>query len=321
MIIKKIKSHPKAFSLIELSIVILIVSIIITGALTVSKTSIRNANAKITADKMSAIYTALTNFLNTNKRLPCPGVFTNINTSTSYGTEAATPGTCTGVINPSGFIIYGMVPTAALGLSSDMASDGFGTRFSYMVDRRFTARSTNPADTAGFEIIGGQQFAAGTVISTIINVKEGTAASNIDITTLALMAIISHGPNKLGGFSPSSTTANSTTNATSEENENLSTSANVVIYNSSTNSLFDDTILFKNKTQLIVDAGMEFIMCSYNESNYISGGTTTLLFPSPGVYYGQTKQSSNSCLTVSGQKNRRCGKYGVWGALDFACTN
>lgn len=68
------KRHKKAFSLIELSIIILIISIIAAGSLTVSKTIVNNAKIATTKAKMDTIYKALTAFIATNRRLPCPAL-------------------------------------------------------------------------------------------------------------------------------------------------------------------------------------------------------------------------------------------------------
>lgn len=66
------KNNKTAYSLLELSIVILIISILISGVLTMSVGTTNNAKNKATNDKILEIYKALGNFLLTNKRLPCP---------------------------------------------------------------------------------------------------------------------------------------------------------------------------------------------------------------------------------------------------------
>jgi prepilin-type N-terminal cleavage/methylation domain-containing protein len=85
------KSSPKAFSLLELSIVILIASILVTGALSVSSSMTDERKIIITKDRMDVIYKALGTFLLKNKRLPCPASLLEIkSTSTTYGTELYT---------------------------------------------------------------------------------------------------------------------------------------------------------------------------------------------------------------------------------------
>ena len=66
------KNNKTAYSLLELSIVILIIAILISGAMTMSVGTLNNAKNKATQDKIAEIYKSLGNFLLANKRLPCP---------------------------------------------------------------------------------------------------------------------------------------------------------------------------------------------------------------------------------------------------------
>ena len=131
---RKIK---KAFSLIELSVVILIVSIVLAGTLSVRNSQDVANKTKITNERIAAIYKAMGVFLLENYRLPCPGLVTNAITDATYGDENRSSQDCdTSGTYTSGNIIYGMVPTKALGLPSEMAADAWGGRFSYLVDDR-----------------------------------------------------------------------------------------------------------------------------------------------------------------------------------------
>src|SRR3989338_7419279 len=109
------KVFKKAYSLIELSIVILIISILITGALTVSVGSVNNAKIKNTNDRLQQVYKALGNFLVANKRMPCPASLKKIKTTDSdYGAEVGSQGACSGSgvyqSTTSANLVYGMVP-------------------------------------------------------------------------------------------------------------------------------------------------------------------------------------------------------------------
>ncbi|MCE3255014.1 MAG: hypothetical protein K0R25_508 [Rickettsiaceae bacterium] len=339
------KSGRTGFSLIELAIVILIVSILITGSLTVSKTSINVAKNKVTKEKMATIYDALTNFLNANRRLPCPSLLNvakggNSGTTTTpnninYGQEVGTTGGVVGTGVCSNAIVattnapnlaYGGVPFLALGLDPDMAEDGFGTKFTYVVDSRFTKASTSTASTDGFEITKGSPAPADTSTTDLSSADiQGPSGTALLGNKNAIMVLISHGSNKFRGFNATSTKINADSTVT-DENENGCTAGSnsdcttptttafdrdFMAY--STDANFDDFVLYKTKSQLVKDAGLEYIMCSASEANMTSPGT-----------YTWTVNSTYGCIVCSSNvanHRKTCGKYGIWGAdLATTCT-
>ena len=316
------KNHKKAFSLIELSIVILIVSILISGSLTLSKTSITNNKTKITKERMDAVYRAITTFVAINKRLPCPAALTVVKGVALYGEEAATPGTCTGLFTSTNApnLVYGMVPTAALGLSPDMAEDGFGTKISFVVDSRFTSRADGSTHNGGFEGTKGTLAVDKAIDS--LNIITVQGPSGTDLTTYSVLALISHGNNKHKGFNATSTAQN-TTSGTADENSNgcdetygscgvavAGYNANFIAY--STTAGFDDIVLFKTKQQIVRDAGLEFIACSKDEAEYDQGLPWRYTF-SNGANHEIKVYSS--CGGTGGLERiaKTCGQFGVWG--------
>ncbi len=307
--------HKKGFSLIELSIVILIVSILITGSLGISKTAINNSKTKVTKDRMDSVYQAFTNFLANNRRLPCPALITAAKGSAGYGNEAATPGTCTSTYNSSnaGNLVYGMVPIAALGLDPDMAEDGFGTKFTYVVDKRFTKQSLNSAATDGFEITQGVPNEAQTSSTDLSGIDvQGPPISpgpgNLLLSNRnGVLFLMSHGANKFNGFNATGTAQNGTSTVTDENSNSCNpcftdgtASFDRIFLTSSTDPNFDDIALFKNKTQLVRDAGSEFIMCSPSEAQ-----TASLTWITNGSY-------GFSVCSGTPNRSKTCGKYGVW---------
>ena len=147
----------KAFSLIELSIVLVIIAILISASMPVATSVINNYKNRITKERIQAIYQALGNFTVSYQRLPCPASITLTKSDANYGMEidCGTLPYYSGQSNPipapnsgvwqntwSPNLIYGMIPVAALGLSKDMAEDGFGNKLAYSVIRGFTNLST-----------------------------------------------------------------------------------------------------------------------------------------------------------------------------------
>ena len=343
------KNPKKAFSLLELSIVILIISILIVGSMSASVTAINNAKYKVTRDRMAEIYKAMGSYLLTNKALPCPASLKNlksdVTTGPSYGI-AGSAGTCAldGVFI-GGSLAYGMVPVQALGLNTDMAEDGFGSRFTYVVATTFTNPSVTTNDTTGF----GR--APETSIMTVKESLTTTAAAFQTNTTDAIFVIISHGANKYGAFNNNSSTQN-TASTDLDEQKNYGTSfvdgagtADTVTISSyfvptSVNSdAFDDVFFYKTRNTMLIDFNaLSLIVCKNGATNgadySIAGGAITTAFPWPATttsptYYGQIVASTDTCtshnssyVTTVTYPTKRCGAFGVWqpGALN-PCTN
>ncbi|MFT6219461.1 MAG: hypothetical protein ACJAVG_000156, partial [Rickettsiales bacterium] len=79
---------------------------------------------------------------------------------------------------------------------------------------------------------------------------------------------------------------------------------------SSSDSDFNDIVLFKTKTQLVKDAGLEFIMCNGSEATAFSGATYN--WTNLNATYGCTLSSvANATLCV----RKTCGKYGIWSSI------
>jgi prepilin-type N-terminal cleavage/methylation domain-containing protein len=312
------KNFKKAYSLIELSIVILIISILITGALSVSVNSINNAKIKVTNDRIAEIYKALGSYLLINKKLPCPAALTLEKTNGSYGT-AGTDGTCTAagiyLSTTSGALslVYGMVPFKALGLTSDVAEDGFGSKISYVVHRDFTT-------TIAYNTGGHTTTVPYDPASAIIQIKD--KVSGVISTSYAIFALIGHGANKSGAFNAASaSTTPNTRSADADEMDNdtgtiSGTTANfdtMFISSSTSSDVFDDVVFAKNRTQMLQDFNAySVIPCAATSENPLYGITINW----PAGSYGQVVVSSTNCPAgyTSGvtKPTKRCGEFGVW---------
>ncbi len=87
------------FSLIEICIVLGIIAIVTASGMTIFSNSLQERQLKDTQKKMQAIQDALLNYRSVFNRIPCPADVTQAISATPtnyFGTEAATPGTCTG---------------------------------------------------------------------------------------------------------------------------------------------------------------------------------------------------------------------------------
>ena len=349
---KKIKSNF-AFSLIELSIVILIISILASSGLTIFKSTNLSSKTKVTKDKIDAVYKALGNYLITYRRLPCPASLELDNSNASYGNEVRTvpitgpcPSSTSGgvIISSSNTnLVYGMIPTKTLGLSGDMAEDGFGTKLSYIIDKRF-AIAVDSSAIVGFEGTNGNDLADGSSTlhsNVIIQIKDLSASV---ILSNAIMVIVSHGTNKFGGFNSAGVVQNDPTSATLDEKDNainnftpspsLSGNFDNTFITSSSNTAFDDILIFKNKVQLAIDAGFESMLCRHAEADYsnfeLSCSTSGTLHWND-ANYGEKNNSTTSCpgacitynpnppATNLNKSARVCEKYGIWGPVLYPC--
>lgn len=323
MINKKIKGNAvqskNAFSLIELSIVILILSVLASSGLAIFKSTNAASKTKTTKDRIDTVYKAIGNYLLANRRLPCPARLDLTNTDTNYGISR----TCiseSGVTlssSPNSNLVYGMVPTKTLNLPSNMAEDAFGTKLSYIIDKRF-AVAVDSAGTIGFE-------GADPKATNMMTIKE-LSASGSNIITDGIMLIISHGPNKFGGFNSAGVVQNDLSTTADEKSNTIDNSIptpptpfdNIFITNSS-DTTFDDILIFKNKTQLAIDAGLESMLCRNTEANYLcNSGTTSVNFNNSNYGEQQNITCPAPCSnggSNSGKTRAICDKYGIWNIL------
>lgn len=119
-------AKQKGFSLVEISIVLLIMGLLITGSMTMFSTQRDGVMYSESNMRLQQIKNAMLGFLVINKYMPCPD--TNDSTAVGYGREnRATNGRCTAV--------SGSVPFLDLGLSQADATDGKYSPIRYYVNQ------------------------------------------------------------------------------------------------------------------------------------------------------------------------------------------
>jgi len=315
------KNFKKAYSLIELSIVIVIISILITGVLSASVSSINNAKIKATNERMKEIYKAMGNFLVANKRLPCPAAITKVKSVDSdYGAEVDGGSGCEGAgvyqSDTVSTLVYGMVPIRALGLTNEMAEDGFESKFTYIIDKEFTNTFSATPD------FSSPTFSTATYTS-ILTINEKPGGVTQAVTADAIMAIISHGANKYGAFNANAATQNARSITDGDELENDARSFDngptpktatfdITLVASSTNSdVFDDIVFFKRRNDFVEDFKAMFLIPCNGATD--SGSFT---YDTASVYYGQVVYNGNCSLSV---QSRKCEAYGNWMNTTASC--
>ena len=197
------------FTLLEMSIVLVIISVVAVGAMVVFTETLAVRQVNETNAKLAAIQTAIYNFRLQNNRLPCPADVTlDISSSAKFGLESVNAGDCsTGSTYVSGartaaaapgptvnFIQFpavgaqdareGMVPVRSLKLADDYAFDGWGRRIMYAVAMDMT-------QTNAMGLVSASDP------TTRMTIKDSVGAVN---TNQAAYVLLSFGPNGHGSY-------------------------------------------------------------------------------------------------------------------------
>jgi prepilin-type N-terminal cleavage/methylation domain-containing protein len=186
------RTKQSGFSLIEMSVVLLIISIVTAGGLTVGKSLVMRSEYKVTDQKLDELKESLAFFYSLHGRLPCPASRTLKRGDSDFGREVQ-DGACKDyttavdgaerIETSSGsgvFMWVGSLPTRDMILQDPMMKDEFNNRILYAVMEGLT--SSADFDSASGEII----------------VNDGTG---VDIATDVAFVLLSHGDDGKGATS------------------------------------------------------------------------------------------------------------------------
>jgi prepilin-type N-terminal cleavage/methylation domain-containing protein len=215
------KSSPsRGFTLIELTVVVALIAIATTLGIKMLGAQLENSAQSATRTRQLAIREALISFYGRNLYLPCPD--TGPGVGAAVGFSAANPpdgrenrqtagAPAVPVVTdpcpaatigpplpaPAGVVSVGIVPFAELGLSRDTGIDGWGNFFNYVVTVRPPNALALPAAQGEWNIPNPLDIKLGAI--QILDRDPGSAP--VPLTTQAVVAIISRGPNGFGGMS------------------------------------------------------------------------------------------------------------------------
>lgn len=182
------------FTLVELSVVVVIIGLIMTLGLGALNAQLTSASYAETKKRQSLIKDALTAYLGTNKRLPCPDVPNNTNggadSSQVTGNEDRSGTPPTPDEPPPCVAGFGVVPYATLGLARDLATDGWGNFMSYQVAIEGPA-SACPGN--GKDWSRSKCFGAGK--GGLMTLFEGPIAAPTSVAANLVAVVVSHGTN------------------------------------------------------------------------------------------------------------------------------
>jgi|GEM_PF-653965 len=318
---KKFASIQKAYSLIELSIVLVIISTLVAGALTISVDNLKNDQTRLTKERMDKVYKILGNYIRVNKSLPCPAPLTKVK---SVDFDYGTSGNCTtvsGVTAISTNYILGAVPTLTLGLPSEYAEDGFGSKIVYFVDKRFTtAANLNVAPDFGvtnFSTMANNQLSE-TTPSNLWLIRSNPSGSRQDVTPNAVVGMVSAGQNKLGAYNARSSSANPTS-SDADEATNSNGLASTMISSSPASNSFDDLVFYKTMKDIIADYPdiMYLVPCNNTNGEYENVSNTGDTWYD-GIVYSKKDRcpSPNQDLRYS----KKCGTNGNFTIQNESCS-
>jgi prepilin-type N-terminal cleavage/methylation domain-containing protein len=208
------QNRNQAFSLIELTIVIAIMSTVAAGALTLASMKRDQNKAEITVERLEAIDEALDVYARKMLRLPCPASGTAVESSADFGRatdcNAAAP---TGTVDitpspaPANYdaaneqLRYGVVPTRTLGLPDEYMYDGWNNRFSYAVIKELAHENGSQINSYETDMTTG-----------VIELTDGTnplydTSSGIFTPEEYVVAyvLISHGEDRKGAYNRAGT--------------------------------------------------------------------------------------------------------------------
>ena len=239
-----LEKKNRGFSLLELSVVLVIIGIIVGGTVAIGITQVEAAREAQTRQKMTIIEDALLNYRRLNNRLPCPNSYSLPETDNTYGFETGNAGACAGNLLPADSSARGALPVKALNLPADFMVDGWGEKLSYIVTINATANSAFKTGSLNTMQTNGS-----------IVIKD-TSTNNI--TTGAVYAVVSHGKNGYGGYlkTGAQKTAGSTNTIELVNCRCSGSGSDTSIYNgpfinnTDPNQIYDDITLFKTRMQL-----------------------------------------------------------------------
>ncbi len=222
--------HPHSghgFSLVELSVVLVIISIVLGSVLTLATSKSKNAKQKETQEIMAQVTDALAAYVAENKRIPCPASGNISQNNMLFGQEVED---CSS--NP------GAVPTKTLQIADDFAYDAWGRRITYYI--------APPCSDV-------ESFVDSSMCPSLSGITVNSAA-NTPITTSAAFVLVSHGQNGFGAWSHNGGKKKiALKTASAEEIEN--TDDDAVFVQRSLGRDYDDIVSYSTRPLLIQQAG------------------------------------------------------------------
>jgi prepilin-type N-terminal cleavage/methylation domain-containing protein len=240
----------QGFTLVELSIVLVIVALLLGGLIPTITSQIEQSHRNETRKQLDEIQQALIGFAIINGRLPCPANRAIATGAVGAGVEATTgignAMTCSPSIVTGG-TAWGVLPWATLGVRE---TDAWGRRFTYQVTSAYADGADGTGSGACLTTVG---ISFQICSNGSLNIGSTSALTDTSIATNVPAIIVSHGLNGLGAYIP---TGQVLPGATGEELDNTDTNNHFVSHDPTPN--FDDQVVWLSSnilTSRMVAAG------------------------------------------------------------------
>lgn len=260
LVMMKISFKQNGFTLVEMAVVLVIIGLVLSAAISMGNTLVNQSRISVTKTKLEAIKTALVSYIARNNRLPCPAIPTTPPSTAGYGIEAATPGTCVGISDnvPTGAtrVVMGILPWITLGLSDESGQDGYYNRFSYAV----TANATNLNKDTIAGMLGNISIHDSSPITLGLPPIGNQINSNI------VTVIISHGANANGAYSKAGNQVVLPMGSDERENTDLAPINSAFIQKEFAQGAnpFDDIVLALNPSEFLTPLTINGSIKDYN---------------------------------------------------------
>ncbi len=224
------RKAEQGFTLAEVAVAFVIISLLIAGAVMPLASQIEARNIAETRRILEQVREATIGFVQINGRLPCPADGTTASGGTnasgvSAGAEQYNTGTslCTAV--------FGVVPWATLGIPE---TDAWGRRISYYVDQvfadGFSAASHGPSCTPSPALTSPMSFGLCSTGTLTVNTRNDSTHATSAIGSTLPAVFISHGKNGYGAYTPQGTTLSGVGAGTDEETNAAHNSTTTTFY-------------------------------------------------------------------------------------------
>ena len=188
---RKTLKNKSGYSLIELSIALVIIGVLVAGAISAYDLYLQHKKVTVTRDNQVTIKDAIDEFLAANGRYPCPAPIDAAPNDANMGTEICTAPDITvvaGMRDVDGLpgndpVLIGAIPTRTLNLSNQVMRDGYSRRMTYAVSASLTNDATFNNDNG------------------VIAIQDHDGNTAITPANSGHYIVTSHGPDGLGAYS------------------------------------------------------------------------------------------------------------------------
>ena len=154
------RPRQEGFTLLELSVVLLIISLMVGFGLEATLSTLKTSDITTTRERLKVIHQAMDLYLQQNSRYPCPAPITAVPGGATFGTEAAVSATCSALgavagTTVSGTVRMGAVPIRALNLPEEYIRDAWNNKFLYAVTAALVSTATYGASVGTVAITDG----------------------------------------------------------------------------------------------------------------------------------------------------------------------